>query len=624
MESSSHSKPFKDKTYPGILLITFWVILGSQMVHPSSNPHQVFNITWTITSLIDGTIVNQTSLLSTLSEGFPSEIRFDACKLTRGGDICLGRGGFYACPGHNTKGDCGGPGEGYCSKWGCETTGTAYWDPSSDWDYIKLSQNPGYQIQEIGGQDQGTCLNGTMGRCSPLILTFTGPGKQATWDGPKSWGLRLYRPGRDPVLLFSLTRQVTIGSLRSVGPNQVLSEQKAPSLPARIPPSAEPPKTPVNHSSPTTPASPTSPRSPGTGDRLFNLIQGAYLTLNHTDPNKTQECWLCLTSRPPYYEGIAILGNYTNHTSPPPICASPPQHKLTLSEVSGRGLCIGTIPSSHQVLCNSTKTIPAGSYYLTGPNATYWACSTGLTPCISSNDLNRTSDFCVLIELWPRITYHSSDSILTHYKETLRFRREPISLTLALMLGGLTVGGITAGIGTGTTALVATQQFKQLQIAMHTDIKALEESVSALEKSLTSLSEVVLQNRRGLDLLFLREGGLCAALKEECCFYADHTGLVRDSMAKLRERLRQRQQLFESQQGWFESWFNKSPWLSTLISTIMGPLIILLLILVLGPCVLNRLIQFIKDRLSIIQTLVLTQQYQQIQQCDPENMGTTD
>ena len=88
-------------------------------------------------------------------------------------------------------------------------------------------------------------------------------------------------------------------------------------------------------------------------------------------------------------------------------------------------------------------------------------------------------------------------------------------------------------------------------------------------------------------------------------------------MAKVREGLAQHKREREAQQGWFESWFQQSPWLTTLISTLLGPLLVLLLMLTFGPCIINRLVAFAKELINTVQLFVLRQQYQTVSQ-EPE------
>lgn len=167
--------------------------------------------------------------------------------------------------------------------------------------------------------------------------------------------------------------------------------------------------------------------------------------------------------------------------------------------------------------------------------------------------------------------------------------------------------GILGSTAVGAGAIVRGEQsLKRLLLSFSKEITLLQDQVIYLECQVDSLAEVALQNRRGLDLLLLQQGGLCAALGEQCCFYANHSGIIRENIKILTKRLKDREQE-EENSSWYASLCKTSPWLTTPISAVAGPILILILALTIGPIILN--IISLHQRIEIVKLMVLSQPY---------------
>ena len=152
----------------------------------------------------------------------------------------------------------------------------------------------------------------------------------------------------------------------------------------------------------------------------------------------------------------------------------------------------------------------------------WFACSSGMTSCIAATYIGvGTREICILVHILPQIYLYSEEA--GREEHLLLFeghsRVKKAAPVLIPLLVGLGIAGSTA-IGTAGL-IVGDQNFKTISKQVDRDLGYLEISISRLENQVDSLAKVVLQNRRGLDLLFMKEGGLCVALGETCCFYAN-------------------------------------------------------------------------------------------------------
>jgi hypothetical protein len=180
----------------------------------------------------------------------------------------------------------------------------------------------------------------------------------------------------------------------------------------------------------------------------------------------------------------------------------------------------------------------------------------------------------------------------------------------------LVILGITAAMGMGAAGMgTSTHYYTKLSNQLVSDLQIVAESILTLQKQLDSLVSDVLQNRWGLDLLTAEKGGLCLFLKEECCFYVNQSGVVKNKIRQLQEQLQKWRRELE------HSWNplgNISQWFSWLMSILM-PIFLARIFLSFLPSIIKTVQRFLLDHMSAIANQkfnqLYLQGYQPLQNC---------
>ena len=159
------------------------------------------------------------------------------------------------------------------------------------------------------------------------------------------------------------------------------------------------------------------------------------------------------------------------------------------------------------------------------------------------------------------------------------------------MLVGLTFTTTLAAAGIGSAGLAhSLQTTHQLRAELEQALDASATSLTSLQRQITSVAQVALQNHRALDLLTAEKGGTCLFLQEQCCFYVNESGVVEENintLQNLRDKLHGDPDTLEAITPWWRSL------LFTTLAPVLGPFIIICILLMLGPCFLR----FLQERI---------------------------
>ncbi|XP_062961872.1 syncytin-1-like [Cynocephalus volans] len=339
-----------------------------------------------------------------------------------------------------------------------------------------------------------------------------------------------------------------------------------------------------------------------------DILSATHSLLNSTNPSLAQDCWLCLTVGMPLPTAIPMFNasyipfNETANCSLSfPFRVQPSGFNLSdclqgLSQNNSYDVDVGFVTFSHcHTITNiSTPICPSpGQVFICGGNLAYTLLPTNWT------------GLCVSASLLPDISIIPGDEPVPLPSLDLITGRHRRALQVIPLLIGLAITTAMASGGAGIG--VAVNTYNKLSRQLIDDVQTLSGTVNDLQDQIDSLAEVVLQNRRGLDLLTAEQGGICLALQERCCFYANKSGIVRDKIKKLQEDLiKRRKELFEN-----PLWTGLNGLLPYLLP-VLGPLLCLLLLITFGPWAFRHLTNLIKKQVDAVLSKPIQIHYQRL------------
>jgi hypothetical protein len=145
---------------------------------------------------------------------------------------------------------------------------------------------------------------------------------------------------------------------------------------------------------------------------------------------------------------------------------------------------------------------------------------------------------------------------------------------------GISLAASVAATGFSSVALahsvIQTQRLSQQVLAGFEDSVT---SLASLQRQITSLVQVTLQNHRTLDLLMADKGGTCFFLWEDCCYYINESGLMETRVQSL-QKLSDEMCCYNTASTDTPGWWN-SP-LFNILTPLIGLLVIIFLFLLLA------------------------------------------